>query len=273
MLNCTKYKPSEHLSRYVVHYWVTTGTSDAELFVIPDSYPELLFSFDGKFSAQIEDSDFSGIRAGVFGQFSRSCVLRTRTGSQTLMVKLFPWTPSLLFDTPLYYLNDRVTEAGELADSGFLRLAKRVNESDDVEAAINHIELFLLQRIYGGRQERMLLTSLVQEIFRLKGRVSIEELANQHGIGMRYLQQLFRDQVGLSPAFYRKQIRVKNMSLELVRKNIGGLSNFANDWGYSDLSHLIKDFKSIVRLSPSQYRKRVLKRDLSLLDFALDSDE
>jgi AraC-like DNA-binding protein len=256
----------------VVHYWTTTVEQTGDLFVIPDAFPELLFNYDTHFSTEVEGTTFSGMSGGLVAQFARSAIFNATLGSKTLWVKLQPWTLSLLFDTPVMEMNNRVVEAGELGDREFVQLVRTVTSMDSVEKAIRRIEDFLVRRIYRVNPGRDLVSSVVQRIFQHKGRITIDALAAEHGVGARHLQYQFRYRIGLPPSYYRKEIRVKSISLLLARENLqANVSMLACDWGYTDQSHLNREFKSIVQMTPFQYRKKILGEHISLMDLEADN--
>jgi AraC-like DNA-binding protein len=274
MLSCTKYPPSELLKQYVVHYWTTTVEQTGDIFVIPDAFPELLFNYDTHFSTTVEGNKFSGMSGGLVGQVARSAMFNATRGGNTLWVKLQPWTLSLLFDTPALEMNNRVIDAGELGDREFIQLVRTVTSMNSAEKAIPRIEDFLIRRIYRVNPGKDLVSSVVQRLFQHKGRITIDALAAEHGVGPRHLQYQFRDRIGLSPSYYRKEIRVKCISLLLARENLqANVSRLACNWGYTDQSHLNRDFKSIVQMTPFQYRKKILGEHISLMDLEADNGD
>jgi len=274
MLSCTRYPPSELLQHYVVQYWTTTVEQTGDLLVIPDAFPELLFNYDTHFSTEVEGKTFNGMSGGLVGQFARSAIFNATRGGKTLWVKLQPWTLSLLFDTPAIEMNNRVVEAGELEDREFVQLVRTITSLDSVEKAIRRIEEFLIKRIYRVNPRKDLVSSVVQCIFRHKGRITIDALAAAHGVGSRHLQYQFRERIGFSPSYYRKEIRVKGISLLLARENLqSNVSLLAYDWGYTDQSHLNRDFKSIVQMTPFQYRKKILGEHISLMDLEVNNGD
>jgi len=90
----------------------------------------------------------------------------------------------------------------------------------------------------------------------LEGKLSLEQIARQIGVGYSYFRRKFKNQTGLSPKQYRIEIRhhrVKNLLLNtsLTVKEI------SQDLGYSSPFHLSQEFSRITGLSPHQWRQRL----------------
>jgi AraC-like DNA-binding protein len=84
---------------------------------------------------------------------------------------------------------------------------------------------------------------------------TVADLKANTGIGIRKLQRLFSEYVGVSPKWVIRRNRLHEV--------VGILNSGAQpDWpqvalelGYFDQAHLINDFKSIVGFPPAEYQK------------------
>lgn len=84
---------------------------------------------------------------------------------------------------------------------------------------------------------------------------TVDDLARRAGMSQRSLQRLFSEYVGATPKWVIRRYRLH----ELIEQfNSGAKLDWAQlalDLGYFDQAHLINDFKSIVGLTPVEYRK------------------
>jgi AraC-like DNA-binding protein len=82
---------------------------------------------------------------------------------------------------------------------------------------------------------------------------SVATIANAHSLSERSLQQLFQVYVGVGI----KWVIMRTRFLEVIKfarvQTKPDWTAIATDFGYSDQSHFIKDFKKIVGFSPRQY--------------------
>ncbi|WP_232695884.1 helix-turn-helix domain-containing protein [Brevibacillus daliensis] len=114
---------------------------------------------------------------------------------------------------------------------------------------ISYLEHSFLPLLLTSDQSSQMFQYCIQQIYRSKGLFSVEQLATDLGFSSRYLRKKFEETLGLSPKQYSRIIRFQNtLSFILNQKNL----NVANEHGYYDQSHLIKDFKFFSLLTPMQ---------------------
>ncbi len=83
------------------------------------------------------------------------------------------------------------------------------------------------------------------------GRIRVDALANALGTTTRTLERMFRENSGMSPKQFIRLVRFQNILSQLrsgaARAN---LVDLACEWGYTDQSHFIRDFKSLMHTPP-----------------------
>jgi AraC-like DNA-binding protein len=77
-------------------------------------------------------------------------------------------------------------------------------------------------------------------------------------LGQRQLERLFRYQVGLTPKQFSRIQRVALVRQQLQQGQ--PLLDTALTCGYSDQAHFIHDFKTVVGMTPGQYRTSRIRR-------------
>jgi AraC-like DNA-binding protein len=87
------------------------------------------------------------------------------------------------------------------------------------------------------------------------GLTQVEELAASAGIGVRALQQLFSDYVGVSPKWVLRRYRLHEAADRLANGEEIDLSELALGLGYFDQAHFTSDFHKLVGKPPAQYRR------------------
>lgn len=92
----------------------------------------------------------------------------------------------------------------------------------------------------------------------------VDRLAEVAGLGVRDLQRLFADYVGVSPKWVIRRCRLHEVAYRLAQGEAVELARFAQELGYFDQAHLTRDFSAVVGKSPSDYRTASLSvlRDL-----------
>jgi AraC-like DNA-binding protein len=85
--------------------------------------------------------------------------------------------------------------------------------------------------------------------------VSLERLSEITQLSRYYLIRVFREQVGIPPHAYLRQVRIKHAKRLLVSGQT--LANAAHASGFTDQSHLTRWFKRLTGITPGQYRNSV----------------
>ena len=83
----------------------------------------------------------------------------------------------------------------------------------------------------------------------------VEDLAEYCGLSYPWFAKKFRDIYGISCKDYIEQIRVSRVEQFLLFTNMD-LTKISEATGYADCSHMIKNFKRIMGITPGQYRLR-----------------
>jgi AraC-like DNA-binding protein len=92
----------------------------------------------------------------------------------------------------------------------------------------------------------------------LQDALSIEHIASQIHMSKYHMCKRFKMETGITIGNYIRMQRLYLAKKRLEETN-DSISMIAFDCGFSDLSHFTKLFKSIVKLTPSEYRKRFRK--------------
>ena len=85
---------------------------------------------------------------------------------------------------------------------------------------------------------------------------SVEATARAIGISERRLQQLFQAHLGLSPREWRRLARLHSCLRMLRLHQPVCWASLAAECGFSDQSHLIRDFRAICGFTPTAFRQR-----------------
>ncbi|MFS0554815.1 AraC family transcriptional regulator [Brevibacillus sp. 179-C9.3 HS] len=132
---------------------------------------------------------------------------------------------------------------------GIGSICEQIARKASFHERITYVEDSFLPLLLIFHQPSQLLPYCIQQIYRSKGLFSVEQLAMDLGFSSRYLRKKFEETIGMSPKQYSRIIRFQNtLSYILNQRNL----NIANEHGYYDQSHLIKDFKFFSLLTPMQ---------------------
>jgi AraC-like DNA-binding protein len=235
--------PAVELAHCIAHYWLVSwdlrGHEPHVRETLPHPNVHVVFERD------------NSMVGGVFTEkFSR--VLEGR--SQVFGIKFKPGGFRQFLKAPVSSLANRMVPVngifGKDADALEEVLVSDCEE-DEMIAAAN--EFFVLRASEPDKTVQMA-GDLVERILHEPDIKTVDNLAEQTGIGKRSLQRIFNEYVGINPKWVIRRYRLH----ELVERLDSGAqidwAQLALELGYFDQAHLINDFKSIVGRTPVQYQ-------------------
>jgi AraC-like DNA-binding protein len=121
--------------------------------------------------------------------------------------------------------------------------------------AIPRIEAALLNYYAGLKPTDSLgdVSPVSEYIFREQGMVKIEALAHKFRVSRRWLEKQFERQVGLTPKVFVRLTRFRNVLRQVTALPQQDWGDIVGAFGYYDQSHLIRDFRDFVGVTPCEY--------------------
>jgi AraC-like DNA-binding protein len=87
------------------------------------------------------------------------------------------------------------------------------------------------------------------------GIARVDQLAAASGAGVRRLQRLFQDHVGVGPKWVIRRYRLHEAAARAAGGSRLDLVRLAAELGYSDQAHLTRDFTALVGSPPARYAR------------------
>ena len=120
----------------------------------------------------------------------------------------------------------------------------------------------------GSIHRHAVVDDLLQAMGDAEASATLSELYHRRGLAERTVQRLFDRYVGLTPKQTAQILRQRHVTRVLrADGDSGDLADLASTYGYSDQSHLSRDYAAQVGLPPGRYRREI--RDVG---FVQDSD-
>jgi len=101
-----------------------------------------------------------------------------------------------------------------------------------------------------------------RHILESKSFSNVFNLANEFFLTERTLRRFFNEYFGMSPKQYLKLVRFEKATKNLFNFGKTNLNDLALDFGYYDLAHFSNDFKFYMKMAPSEFQNKVLKRGI-----------
>jgi AraC-like DNA-binding protein len=122
---------------------------------------------------------------------------------------------------------------------------------------------FLRARCSGVDETTVLLNAMVAEVVADRSITRVAQLVERFGTRERKLQRLFGEYVGVSPKWVIQRARLIEAAERLAAGDSVDSAALAQDLGYFDQAHFIRDFGSIVGRPPADYARGVRRSNAS----------
>lgn len=256
-MDYTELAPAADLRDRIRCYWFLSaepgemaGGSDPAL---PDGSPELIFSLADPFIAQ-PPSGAERTQPDVFvvGQITAPFAVRPSGRAELVGVRLEAHA-ALWLATDFRAMRDREVDLSAFKGRALASLRSALITISTNEARAECLNASLRPLLDAGPHADWRVAAAVQTIRAGRGLADIAELAEQLKTTPRTLQRLFARDVGLTPKFFARIVRFQHV-FAAWRSDPTTLSSVAQECGYFDHAHLVRDFRELAGVPPATLR-------------------
>ncbi|TZF98550.1 helix-turn-helix transcriptional regulator (plasmid) [Chryseobacterium panacisoli] len=260
--------PPKHLAPFIRHYIFLENSEKAikNLRLFTDGSSGLILSGDmNLYSGISEDrmplSFFYGTLNG-YKDFSSK-------GKFSLIAIVFqPYFLTILLKTSAKELRNQIVSVEDVLKDKLEVFQEKLFKKINPLTIINNLNIlfteFLSETI---STDHLVIAATQQYVLQNKGIVSSKDLEKFTGYSERHLERKFEFHMGISPKKYGNIIRL-HYFLSLVNKGVDdkNMTMLSYEAGYSDQSHLIREFKNNIGLTPKQYLKAENKMAVNFIE-------
>jgi len=243
-----RYLPPPDLAPFLDHYWIVEwdlrGRPAHTQRTLP--YPCVHVVFDRA-------------RPGIFGLTTgpfectlqgagKVCGLRFRAGAFRAFL-----------GRPLHTITDRVLPFAELFPWDEAAVLDTVLDTPDDAATVDAAATLLRAVLPAPDPQVDAIAAILRAAETTSGLTQVDALAERAGMGVRSLQQLFSDYVGVSPKWVIRRFRLHEAADRLATGADVDLAALAQNLGYFDQAHFTSDFRRLVGQSPGRYRDEAMR--------------
>lgn len=257
MLRYAARPPTPPLANFVEYVWASQGApAHAKERIVPTGTLELAVSVVDH-GARIDDSvgrewGFSG--AVVSGAYRRPFTFDTREDSSVVGVHFKPGRAGMILGLPPGELTDRHVDLEALWGRRARELRERLCAATTTDQRFAILEAELASRL-DRRRVHPAVAYALDALARPEARVG--DIAKGAGLSQRRLIELFTAAVGITPKRFGR-IRRFHRATALARSAAIDWTRVAHDCGYYDQAHLIRDFRELAEVTPSDLMRASL---------------
>ncbi len=252
-------QPSPPLRPFIENLWYHEGvTTDHALDrLLPDGAIELIFDLTDTPKIWYDSETPRRIRtvreSWLSGQHRRSIVIESAKNSCMIGARFRPGGLHPFLGMPVAEVNDSVEETALLWGSGIRELRERLLAATSVDERFLVLDGALAERGRGRLDPDATLAYVLHRLVATPGETVIRSLAEDVGLTQKRLVRTFEEKVGLKPKTLSRVLRFQTVLKRLERTSRVSWSFLAQEAGYYDQAHFIRDFESFSGLSPSRY--------------------
>ncbi|NOU29779.1 MAG: AraC family transcriptional regulator [Polyangiaceae bacterium] len=158
---------------------------------------------------------------------------------------------------PMVDLVDRAAPLRDVLGGASDGVWEAVREAGDDDACALAVEALLRATLPQEKDPEVeVVASIVKLALDNPGMGRVEELAAASGQSPRALQRLFRRYLGVGPKWVIRRFRLHEAAARVAEGGDIHWASLAQDLGYFDQAHFIKDFKDQVGQTPTEYARR-----------------
>lgn len=249
----TLHLPSPDLELFVEHYWVVEWDLRGQEPYLSENLPHpsvhlvieqhqsrIVGIVKEKFSILLQEKGF------VFG-------IKFRPGA------FYPFV-----NQPVDSFTGRSIPCRDVFGEDAVALEKAILSLEEQNEMVASAEAFLRKRLPDEDETVKLIRKIVDRVVADRQITAVEDIVSRFHLSTRMLQRIFSKYVGISPKWVIKRYRLLEVADQLAKGHPQSWPQLASELGYYDQSHFIKDFKSIVGLSPEEYVKKNESKSASL---------
>lgn len=259
------YQSRSPLSQCIKYLWYWEGNNlpKSRSRLLPTGSMELVIDLrDDKIPlfdlySQAKCGSTKGAR--ICGVHSEGFIIDKNQTTSVIGVHFKPGGNAAFFALPAGELHNQIISLEELWKGDATELRDRLLKESTIETRFLRLEQFLLSMMQppvrgaSPKENRHPVVDFALREFERSPVSPVSTVTDQIGFSIRHFNQLFRDQVGLTPKLYCRVRRLQKVLNLLNRRAQIDWMDIAFTCGYFDQAHLIHDFRTFADCTPTEY--------------------
>lgn len=245
--------PLPALAPYIRHYWILQDDADSPVSerTLPIGCVQLIFH-KAKQLLSLNDSKLQP-QSFISGQSTTFTDVLSTGKIEMIAVVFQPYTAKVFLSVPIRLFHGQNVSVDEVGDIELLDLAKKIADTSVNEICIYWVEQFLLHRLYAFPEYNLKRMSAVLHQINIQPQLNIAQLSDIACLSDKQFGRIFSDSVGTTPKEFMRIIRMQRALFLLQQDAALSFARVAYECGFTDQSHMIKEFKLFSGYTPTEY--------------------
>lgn len=237
-----RHDPGPEVARFVEFYWHVRWNVAEPYETKVLTHPNVHLVFEEP------EPQVYGVNRGLF-------VRRLEGRGQVLGVKFRPGCFRPFTGVRVADLADRRVPAARFFGPAVVETCRAVLRAGGPAEMVARAEEFLLPRLPAPDPVAEQVAGMVERITASPAMFRVDQAAAALHVSVRTLQRLFAEYVGAGPKWVMRRARLHEAAARADRGDDVDWAALADDLGYCDQSHLIRDFTAAVGVPPARYAR------------------
>jgi len=253
-----EFDPPEELRDTIKCFWYDRrdfGETQSGFEVMPDGYAEVIFHFGDACSTSYNGTLQPLPSPFMMGLLNQPVLFYTKQRLEIIAIRCFPWTVFDLLGLP------SGKESVHIFQHPIARLQPALNKSihdGDIEAAVAQVRQYFLDARSGIAVNSMLFKAGVA-MREANGTLPVSQVAAAAHATVRTLERNFKQSSGHTVKDVSALMRFEQVRNRLWHYPDTGLAGLAHELGYTDQSHLSREFKRYSGTTPAAFARKAKK--------------
>jgi AraC-like DNA-binding protein len=257
-VDCLTWRPAAHDPLADVVEAITAcagGFAHRQERVLPSGTADLVMHVDVPYRLVTPEGTRPFPAACVSGLCDGPVLIESPpANSAGVVVRLRPWALRPLFDVAPGELHGRTLDLSDLLPRDASELLGRCRAAPDGAARMGVLREWLVARIGATRAGPARWAAL--HILERRGAVAVDLLRRATGQTWASLAAAFREDVGITAKQYARIVRFRHAVVLAHETTDRSLTTVALAAGYSDQSHMTREFRALGGITPREFRRR-----------------
>jgi AraC-like DNA-binding protein len=245
----------EELRDTIKDFWYTSidfGELPVGFEVLPDGYAEIVFHFGSACSVATPAGLQPLPSPFVMGLLGQPVTLHAKSRLEVIGIKCFPWTVFELLGLPSGKGGVRILQHPIAQLQAALATCVQAGKIAEALAQVTHY--FLAAR--AGVASDRLLVQAGDAMRAAKGTLPVSQVAAAAHATVRTLERKFKESSGYTVKDVSGLMRFEQARNQLWRHPGTSLAGLAHELGYTDQSHLSREFKRYSGTTPAAFARK-----------------
>ncbi len=257
---------SPHIDQHIesVFYFKHFMPDHSKERVVPTGHIFLIFELDDKprntFDNQTLEPNQVYTKVWLSGMHRNYITISAHEDSEMLVVQFKPFGGHPFLHKPCAQFSEQVLAGETVFGDEILTLREQLYHQSTFQEKFNIIEQWLNQRFNPDLTAPQELLTLVTRL-QAEPVIQYQQIIDSYPHTHKTLIDQFKKYIGLTPKHYQRIVRFNDILQHIQQQQNIAWSDVANQCGFSDQSHFIKEFKHFSGFNPKDFIDEQLNMD------------